>query len=142
MVGVKFSDLIIMDLRKNYHEKHVGKKFYYSKSKNSIFVWNITTAKWEIEEDASKLKYLFINNDIIQHEQNKMFVSSKGMSFSELGIDASELEEIDLRFRDGCVHYIHKTTNKIFSCNNFQNYWFIPSDMIQSKIFEHINNKQ
>jgi hypothetical protein len=144
MAGVNFSDLNNLVLRKNYHEKYVGKKFYYSKAKNSVYVWDITTSKWEIG-NTTKLRHLFSNNDIIQKDGESIgenvFVSSKGMSFADLKINESDLEEIDLRFKDGCVHYIHKVQNKIYSCNNFQNYWFIPSEAIQTQIMKHYNEK-
>lgn len=135
-IAVKFEDLVELLLRFNYREKHIGKKFFFCSSQNTIFVWNMVTSKWEVGE-VEKLKYLFSNNEILQ-DQTKVYKSTKVTSFEDLGIDMDDLEEISQRFKDHSIHYYHTRKNKIYSLNYLKNYWYIPDEDLQKKIMAFV----
>jgi hypothetical protein len=135
-VGINFDDLVELILRATYKEKHIGKKFFYSREKNIIFVWNMVTTKWETAE-IDKLKHFFSNNEILQ-DDTKVYKSSKVTSFEDLEIDMDDLEEISARFRDSSIHYYHKDQNKIYSLNYIKNYWYIPEENLQKSILSYV----
>jgi len=135
-VNVKFDDLSELILRFNYKEKHIGKKFFYCRSNNAIYVWNMINSKWESGE-VDKLRYLFSNNDILQ-DNTKIYKSTRVTSFEDLDIEMDDLEEVSARFKDGSIHYLHKVQNKIYSLNFLKNYWYIPEEQIQKQILAYI----
>lgn len=137
-VGVKFEDMVELLLRFNYKEKHIGKKFFFCKTHNIIYIWSMMNSeKWETA-DVDTFKYLFSNNDILQDE-TKVYKSTKVTSFEDLGIDMDDLEEISARFKDGSIHYKHKTTNKIYSLNILKNFWYVPNEDISRRIMAYMN---
>jgi hypothetical protein len=135
-VHINFNDLNELILRYNYKEKHIGKKFFYSKSNNTIYVWNMINSKWESGE-IDTLRYLFSNNEILQ-DNSKIYKSARVTSFEDLDIDMDDLEEVSARFRDGSIHYLHKTQNKVYSLNIMKNYWYIPDETIQKQIKTYV----
>ena len=134
--GVKFDDLVELILRFNYREKHVGKKFLFCKTKNTIFIWNMVTTKWE-SGDVDNMKHIFSNNEIFQ-DQTKIYKSTKVTSFEDLQIDMDDLDEITSRFRDSSIHYYHKNQNKIYSLNYIKGFWYIPDENIQQNILSYV----
>ena len=141
-IGVKFETLTELVLRKTYQEKHIGKKFFFSQHRNCVYIWDMVTSQWKNGE-PDKIKYMFSNGDVMQIEnsQVKSYVSSKETTFSELGINIDDLEELDIRFKDGSIHYLHKLQNIIYSCNIFGNYWYVPGEAVQTKIISHIKKE-
>lgn len=134
--GVKFDELDELILRFNNREKHIGKKFFFCKSQNTIFIWNMVTSKWE-SADVDKMKHLFSNNEIL-HDQTKVYKSTKVTSFEDLQIDMDDLEQITARFRDCSIHYLHKDQNKIYSLNYVKGFWYIPEESIQKQILAYV----
>jgi len=134
---VNFDSLKELFLKVNYREKYIGKKFFYDSDKNVIYVWNMVNSKWELIDDINKFKYIFSNTDDLQ-DNTKVFKSNKVSSFEDLGIDFEDLKEIQARFRDNSIHYLHKIKNKIYSLSIIGNFWYIPDELIQKKILKYV----
>lgn len=141
-IGLQFSDLVELLLRPNQKEKHIGKKFFYSKSHNQIYIWSMTTSKWE-KSDVEQIKYYFKNSEVFETNAKPIRSMPVGSveSFDDFGIEFEELQEINERFRDASIHYLHPKTNKIYSMNIIKNYWYIPEETVQRQILSRIQDK-
>lgn len=130
--NLKFDDLIEMNLKTNYREKYIGRKFFFSKNDKKIFIWSMVTTKWE-KSDIDSIRYIFANNEILT-DPGMIKLSEKAKSLDDLGIDFNDLEEIKRRLRDGCIHYYHRKTNKVYSLNIPINVWYGPNDLVQKEL--------
>ena len=134
--NLKFDDLFELSLKTNYREKYIGRKFFFSKQEKRIYIWSISTAKWE-KADVDKYRHIFSNNDILTDE-SLIKKSEKARSLEDLGIEFNDLEEISLRFRDASIHYYHRKLNKIYSLNIASNIWYVPMDSTQKQIMKYV----
>lgn len=48
------------------------------------------------------------------------------------GVNFEDLTEME-RYRDGCIHFKHNVTGKVYSWNTFKKFWFI-KDMFLPKV--------
>jgi len=133
---IKFSDLVELSLKINYREKYIGRKFFFSKAENRIYIWSIVGGKWE-KSDIDTLRHIFSNNEIFT-DATTVKRSEKAKSLDDLGIEFNDLEEISLRFRDASIHYYHKKLNKIYSLNIASSVWYIPTDSVQKQLLSHV----
>lgn len=133
---LKFNDLIELTIKINYREKYIGKKFFFHKLDNRIYIWSMVNGKWE-KSDVDTLRHIFSNNDILT-DFTTIKRSEKVKSLDDLGVDFNDLEEISLRFRDASIHYYHKKLNKIYSLNIALNHWYVPIDSIQKQLLSHV----
>ena len=133
---IKFSDLVELSLKTNYREKYIGRKFFFSNTEQRIFVWSLTSTKWE-RSDVDALRHIFANNEILI-DSSTIKKSEKAKSLEDLGIEFNDLEEISLRFKDASIHYYHTKLNKVYSLNIALNLWYIPSDTVQKQLLAHV----
>ncbi len=142
--GLPFNTLEELILRKQYKEKHIGIKYFYSEKRNNIYIWKLLGNKWE-EGDCNSLRYLFSNSDLMPEMLERVVTSKiiKVDNFEDLGIQMSDLIEIQTRYRDASIHFYHKVQQKIYSSDFSKTKWYILPQVTQDQILlEYLKNDQ
>lgn len=136
--GVKYTDLTELQLKSNYRERYIARKFFFCKTDSRIYIWSMVTGKWE-KSDTDSIRHIFANNEILL-DPSILKKTSKAKSLTDLGIEFNDLEEISLRFRDASIHYYHKKLNKIYSLNIAVNVWYVPTESVQKQLLVHVKS--
>ena len=136
---VNFKDLLELVINNNYLTNNFGKLYFYSKDLKTIFIWNNLDKLWIKENELNKINTLFINFPVCYEDkildEKKILIK---MNFEELGVNLIDLEELKERFRDGCIHYYHQKSDKIYSKIINKNSWFLQPDEQKKIILNNI----
>lgn len=140
-VGINFTDLCELTLKNNYLDKYVAKKFFYHCGRHVIYVWNMIHNEWEVTDEVETFRHLFVNssdipNDIISFSSNK----STNYTLDSLGVKFDDLDELSYRAKDGCIHYINKKTQKMYTLNLIKNQWYLTPEIYIKNIKSNMKN--
>lgn len=111
----KLDAMVPLEVRYAYKEKYCGRRFFYDKSRNCIYVWDLMTRKWETSDEVNKLRYMFSNSEIIE-EENKNVKVVTNKSLSDFNVEYEDLVEIPVRLNDMSIHYFYPKKKTVYSC--------------------------
>lgn len=138
-----FSELEELKVKMGAHNKYLGIRAFYSKERNTIYVWNMFSSKWETQNALINRQY-FSNCEIIptepepaqtQEEPKQKEKIKYYENLEDLDLDKSELTKLaNAKFRDGSTHYFCKKLDSVVSYNFVRDYWYIPGKKEQEQI--------
>ena len=123
-------------------KKNLGVLAFYSKERNLIYLWSLFTKKWEIQDALINRQY-YANFEIIAVPEEKIESSQKQKNkyyegLEDLGITEDDIVKLDIKSRDGSVHYRCEKLNCVVSYNFIRGYWYIASPEYQENILLHM----
>lgn len=115
---------------------HVNKHISVDKNKNTSI--NLTE---NLKNESSNCD--FDNNSDNGSDSDDDSDYDSDDNFSDLEIQMKDLEQINVKTKDGCQHYYHKKNNCIYSKSLIENKWFKPDKSLQKQLLnmsKHLND--
>lgn len=130
--GVKFQEnLVMIKCHKCQKEQPLIGMVYMSKDKKYVCD-DEKNCKSEEEIKKEKDKQTIIDHERVEHEKFKNLPPSEyfRMKYNK---NYDELEELSIKFRDGCIYYYHQRTHTFYKWNFFGKYWDQPNSEFSLK---------